>query len=164
MGKLFCFLILGLIAVLLSIKAQADESQLSFDKMRSSFDESFDNKAVTVPVVTASSSPSPSSPSPSYPSDTYSSSETYSYKSYNTSGGANPFINFMEWALGSCLAIWVVWDASNIGVKKGQAPGFPDFGPIGWFFLTLCCWCIGFPFYIAKRKAYIEANKKVPAV
>ena len=159
MSKLFYFSLLGIMAIFLSMEAMADDSQLSFDKMRSSFDESFDNKAVTVPVVT-----SVSAPSQGYQADSYSSSETYSYKSENPSGTANSFINFLEWALGSCLAIWVVWDASNIGVKNGQAPGFPDFGPVGWFFLTLCCWCVGFPFYIAKRKTYIEANRKIPVV
>ena len=57
-------------------------------------------------------------------------------------------------------SLWVVVDAKQIGVKKGQlGGGFFDRGHWEWFTLCLLLWIIGFPSYVVKRAAYIKQNK-----
>ena len=129
----------------------------SFEEMRSSFKESFDEKAVKVDVQEAPGMPNQGGYNPNWNSSPQQHKSTVK-TNVNIGGGGGG--NWLLSVIPLLLAIWVVWDASNIGAKAGQAPGFPDFGPVGWFFLTFCCWCIGFPFYLAKRSKYIEANKK----
>lgn len=48
-------------------------------------------------------------------------------------------------------AIWVLFDAKSIGVKKGLIPGMGNTGPWGWFFVTLLLWIVGFPMYLYYR-------------
>ena len=55
-------------------------------------------------------------------------------------------------------SIWVLIDAKSIGVKKGQIAGMGNMGPVGWFFVCLLFWIIGFPFYLAKRNEFKKAN------
>jgi hypothetical protein len=57
-------------------------------------------------------------------------------------------------------SIWVLVDANNIGVKKGQIAGITNMGPAGWFFACLLLWIIGFPMYLAKRGEYKRVNQK----
>ncbi len=57
-------------------------------------------------------------------------------------------------------SLWVVVDAKQIGVKKGQlGGGFFDRGRWEWFFLCLLLWIIGFPSYLLKRAEYVRQNK-----
>ena len=56
-------------------------------------------------------------------------------------------------------AIWVYFDAKSIGVKKGQITGILNMGPVGWFFVTLLLWIIGFPAYLATRGKYKKINQ-----
>ena len=51
-------------------------------------------------------------------------------------------------------SIWVAVDASNLGVKRGDNPGFFDMSATGWFFACLFLWIIAFPAYIATRSRY----------
>jgi hypothetical protein len=53
---------------------------------------------------------------------------------------------------------WVYFDAKSIGIKKGQIKGMLDMGPIGWFFITLLLWIIGFPAWLATRSKYKQIN------
>lgn len=55
-------------------------------------------------------------------------------------------------------SIWVLVDAKNIGVKKGQIQGLGNLGPWGWFFACFLLWIVGFPFYLAKRSEFKRIN------
>jgi len=53
-------------------------------------------------------------------------------------------------------AIWVGFDAQQLGVKAGAlGGGMADIGPTGWFFVVLLLWIIGFPAYLATRPKYV---------
>jgi hypothetical protein len=53
-------------------------------------------------------------------------------------------------------SIWVLMDASNLGVRRGAlGGGFADMGVGGWFFVCLLLWIIGFPMYLATRPKYV---------
>jgi hypothetical protein len=54
-------------------------------------------------------------------------------------------------------SIWVVADASHIGVRKGLVTGVCDMGPAGWVIACLLLWIVAFPMYLAKRAAFVEA-------
>ena len=56
-------------------------------------------------------------------------------------------------------SIWVYFDAKSIGVKKGQLKGLADMGPVGWFFVSLGLWIVGFPAYLATRGKYKRLNQ-----
>ena len=58
-------------------------------------------------------------------------------------------------------SIWVLIDASSIGVKKGMIKGFFDMSPVGWFFGCLLAWIIAFPSYIAKRSQLKEIAQRM---
>ena len=60
-------------------------------------------------------------------------------------------------------AIWVYFDSKSIGVKKGQLTGLVNLSPLGWFFVTLLLWIIGFPAYIANRRKLKEINAVKPS-
>lgn len=55
-------------------------------------------------------------------------------------------------------SIWVLFDATTIGVKKGQIHGLGNLGPWGWFFACLLVWIISFPLYLAKRSELKRIN------
>ena len=55
-------------------------------------------------------------------------------------------------------SIWVLIDAKSIGVKKGQIKGIADMSPLGWFFVVLGLWIVGFPAYLLKREEYKRLN------
>jgi hypothetical protein len=55
------------------------------------------------------------------------------------------------WAIVIASAIWVYFDAKNIGVRKNLVSGFWDLGPGGWSAVTLLLWIVGFPCYFIKR-------------
>jgi hypothetical protein len=57
-------------------------------------------------------------------------------------------------------SIWVLFDASSIGVKKGQVKGLCDMDPTGWFVVCLLLWIVGFPAYLAKRAEFKRINQK----
>ena len=54
-------------------------------------------------------------------------------------------------------AIWVLFDAKSIGVKKGVVSGLGNIGPWGWFFVVAFLWIIGFPMYLYYRGKFKEA-------
>jgi hypothetical protein len=54
-------------------------------------------------------------------------------------------------------AIWVFFDAKSIGVKKGLITGLGNMGPVGWFFVTLLLWIVGFPMYLYYRGDFKKA-------
>jgi hypothetical protein len=57
-------------------------------------------------------------------------------------------------------AIWVAFDAHNLGVKKGIIRGnFADASVTGWFFVTLLLWIIAFPMYLATRPKYVALHR-----
>jgi hypothetical protein len=66
------------------------------------------------------------------------------------------------WILGIIVitSLWVLIDANNIGVKKGQIKGFFNLGYIEWFIVCIGIWIIGFPAYLAKRSEYKRINVK----
>lgn len=55
-------------------------------------------------------------------------------------------------------SLWVLMDAMNIGVKKGQIAGMWNLGSVMWFLGCLLMWIIVFPMYLIKRPEYIRAN------
>ncbi|MBI3755762.1 MAG: hypothetical protein HY265_06350 [Deltaproteobacteria bacterium] len=58
-------------------------------------------------------------------------------------------------------ALWVLFDAQTIGVKKGQIQGFGNVGgPWSWFFMTILLWIVIFPLYLAKRGEFKRVNNK----
>lgn len=67
-------------------------------------------------------------------------------------------LSILMWIIVIGTSIWVAIDASSIGVKKGQISGVADMGPVGWFFVCLLLWIVGFPFYLSKRGEYIRIN------
>lgn len=50
-------------------------------------------------------------------------------------------------------SVWVLFDARSAGMRKGQATGVADMGPVGWFLACLLLWLVAFPLYLAKRAA-----------
>jgi hypothetical protein len=58
------------------------------------------------------------------------------------------------------IAIWVLIDAKQIGVKKGQISGWGNMGPWGWFAVTLFLCAIGLPLYLIKRGEFKRINRK----
>lgn len=56
-------------------------------------------------------------------------------------------------------SLWVLIDATSIGVKKGQIEGLGNMGPWGWFFACLGLWIIAFPMYLAKRGELKKLNQ-----
>jgi len=61
------------------------------------------------------------------------------------------------WVIVIGTSIWVGIDAKSIGAKKGLIGGLFDIGPVGWFFVTLLIWIIGFPAYLVARGKIIKA-------
>lgn len=59
-------------------------------------------------------------------------------------------------------SIWVLIDAQSIGVRKGLVTGVADMGPVGWFIACLGIWILAFPFYLAKRDEFKQANLQDP--
>jgi len=57
-------------------------------------------------------------------------------------------------------SIWVFIDANKIGARKGLITGFADMGPVGWFFVCLLLWIIGFPLYLINRGKIKSASGK----
>lgn len=55
-------------------------------------------------------------------------------------------------------AIWVVIDASSIGMRKGLVLGVGNMGPWGWFFSTLLLWIVAFPMYLHYRGKFKDAT------
>lgn len=72
---------------------------------------------------------------------------------------ANCISTFM-WLLVIGSSIWVFFDATTIGVKKGQVSGVADMSPVGWFFACLLLWIIGFPLYLSKRSEFKRINSR----
>ena len=48
-------------------------------------------------------------------------------------------------------SVWVAFDASQIGIRKGLKKGALDMGPAGWFFACLLGWILVFPLYLSRR-------------
>ncbi|WP_051309007.1 hypothetical protein [Desulfogranum japonicum] len=48
-------------------------------------------------------------------------------------------------------AIWVYYDATTLGIKRGNTSGFFNLGPLGWAVCVLMIWIIAFPLYLFKR-------------
>lgn len=69
-------------------------------------------------------------------------------------------LNALIWIVVIASSIWVLIDARRIGVQKGQIRGIANMGPVGWFFVCLLLWIIGFPMYLAKRPEYKRVNEK----
>lgn len=64
-------------------------------------------------------------------------------------------------------SLWVLQDASTIGVRKGLQTGVTDMGVGGWFFCCLLFWIIAFPLYLSSRQTIIAAvagEKRVPVI
>jgi Short C-terminal domain len=61
-------------------------------------------------------------------------------------------------------AIFVYFDAKQIGVHKGLVDGFFDMGVGAWTTVTLLFWIIGFPAYLVKRGSLKEASARERAV
>lgn len=62
------------------------------------------------------------------------------------------------WLVVVGTAIWVAFDTSQLGVRKGVlGGGFVDMGPLGWTLSVLLLWILGFPAYLATRPRYVAA-------
>lgn len=74
-------------------------------------------------------------------------------------------INFMPLSIPLIVlatSIWVLVDASRIGVKAGQSSGLKNMGPAGWFFSCLLLWIFAFPYYLTVRDQLGQTRKKCP--
>lgn len=69
-------------------------------------------------------------------------------------------LDLLIWGIVIVSSIWVLVDARAIGVQKGQIRGIANMGPVGWFFVCLLLWIVGFPMYLAKRSEYKRVNGK----
>ena len=71
----------------------------------------------------------------------------------------------MLWVFIIGTSIWVLVDAQQIGIKRGQlGGGFLDMTPGGWFFLCLLLCIVGFPLYLAKRPEYVRINQGIASL
>jgi hypothetical protein len=57
-------------------------------------------------------------------------------------------------------SIWVLADASAIGIKKGQVRGLANMSAGDWFACCLLLWIVVFPFYLSMRPKFMEINGK----
>jgi hypothetical protein len=75
----------------------------------------------------------------------------------------NCITTFM-WVIVIGTSIWVFFDATTIGVKKGQVSGVADMSPVGWLLACLLLWIIAFPLYLSKRSEFkrINASNELP--
>jgi Protein of unknown function (DUF2510) len=65
------------------------------------------------------------------------------------------FIGVIELA----LAVWVAFDASKLGAKRGRlGGGMLDMGPVAWFFCCFLCFIVGFVCYLVQRPKLVAAN------
>ena len=73
-------------------------------------------------------------------------------------------ITTIMWVIVIGTSIWVFFDATTIGVKKGQVSGVADMSPIGWLLACLLLWIIAFPLYLSKRSEFkrINARNELP--
>lgn len=73
-------------------------------------------------------------------------------------------ITTLMWLMVIGTSIWVFFDATAIGVKKGQVSGVADMSPVGWLFASLLLWIIAFPLYLSKRSEFkrINARNELP--
>ena len=58
-------------------------------------------------------------------------------------------------------SIWVYFDATTIGVTKGQLSGVFDMSPTAWAFACLLIWIVCFPAYLVKRTEYKRINGRL---
>jgi hypothetical protein len=54
-------------------------------------------------------------------------------------------------------AVWVLFDARSIGVRKGLVPGIGNMGPTSWFVVVFMLWIVSFPAYLYYRAKFIAA-------
>lgn len=71
----------------------------------------------------------------------------------------------MQFIIGLALAIFVLYDAKKIGIRKGLISGIGNLSPWGWFWLTSILGILGFGIYWYHRGKLIEAvaNSSGPA-
>lgn len=63
----------------------------------------------------------------------------------------------MQFIIGLLLAIFVLYDAKKIGIRKGLVSGIGNLSPWGWFWLTSILGILGFGIYWYHRGKLIEA-------
>ena len=62
-------------------------------------------------------------------------------------------------------ALWVYWDATRLRIGRIQGrKGLFNMSAEAWALVTLFLWVVGFPAYLYKRNALIEAAKTDPVV
>lgn len=65
------------------------------------------------------------------------------------------------------LALWVAFDARNLGARRGQlGGGLLDMGPVAWFFSCFLCFLVGFVCYLVTRPRLIgvlDAERRAAA-
>lgn len=64
------------------------------------------------------------------------------------------------WLLVIGTAIWVGFDASSIGVKRGQIKGLGNSSVAAWVVGCLVLWCLVFPAYLLARPTLKRINGK----
>ncbi len=67
--------------------------------------------------------------------------------------------NLIFWSV-LLSAFWVYFDASKIGVRKGQIKGIYDMSPAAWATATGLLWLLTFPAYLVARPIYLRVNGK----
>ena len=58
----------------------------------------------------------------------------------------------LVWSVVIGTSLWVLVDATTIGVERGQLEGLADMTPLEWFGCCLMLWPIGVLYYLAKRE------------
>ncbi|MEJ2367122.1 MAG: hypothetical protein P8Z49_01905 [Acidobacteriota bacterium] len=72
-------------------------------------------------------------------------------------------MHILQWLIGLIVvgtSLWVLVDALNIGVKRGQMKGVASSGPVTWAVGCLLLWIIIFPWYLIVRNKYKRINDK----
>lgn len=65
------------------------------------------------------------------------------------------------WVIPLLSAVWVGFDASRLGFKRGRLGGGTlDMGVTSYVLPTLLIWVIGFPCYMVARTRYVERKDR----
>lgn len=64
--------------------------------------------------------------------------------------------NYGAWAVVIGTSIWVGFDASGLGVRRGVLRGVSDMSVASWVICCLLLWVIAFPAYLIARPTWVK--------
>ena len=63
-------------------------------------------------------------------------------------------LSLLNCIVGIATAVWVYRDATTLGIKKGQAPGFFNMSAAMWATASYLLWSVTLPLYLARRAQF----------